>query len=94
MTSMDPYELAERLAAYARANFSTEDADHVETMFGVGEFDLAVDGFLVSADEGGYPVDPDILAQIERYTREPDACELVGQWRERLDRVRRFPLAG
>ncbi|NKS00911.1 hypothetical protein GTA09_15275 [Rhodococcus hoagii] len=84
---MDPYELAERLAEYARAHFSERDADHVEMMFGVGEFDLAVDGFLVSADEGGYPVARDLLDEVERYTNEPDACELVPQWRKRVRRL-------
>ncbi|MBM4653885.1 hypothetical protein GS462_26905 [Rhodococcus hoagii] len=42
---MSPYELAERLVEYARTHFSALDADHIEMMFGVGEFDLTVDGF-------------------------------------------------
>ncbi|MBM4640926.1 hypothetical protein GS451_25760 [Rhodococcus hoagii] len=83
---MSPYELAERLVEYARTHFSALDADHIEMMFGVGEFDLTVDGFLVAADQCGCAVDQDILGKIERYTHEPDACELTPQWRDRIAR--------
>ncbi|MBM4640921.1 hypothetical protein GS451_25680 [Rhodococcus hoagii] len=83
---MSPYELAERLVEYARTHFSALDADHIEMMFGVGEFDLTVDGFLVAADQCGCAVDQDILGKIERYTHEPDACELTHPAVARPDR--------
>ena len=89
---MDPYEFTERLAEYARAHFSERDADDVELMSGAGEFDSAVDVFLVVADEGSYPVSSDLLDEVERYANEPDACELVPQWRKRLRRLWRATL--